>query len=279
MQWSSSRSSIASIPKSRDVNELPGSNSLGCKRTPFIATSCRLIDPRSADPCPDLNARRAAPPGWGSVAALPLPGGPEAQCPDSNVEVQAPWPVSKRPPSPGPGTRNSCPEGWLHAGGKGSHPPDRSAGRTTAAGCHRHPPVLLQPGRPDPPVLPPQPAPLAQLDGHQQGLQRLQAGGLPLRHPGSSGGCHRRLPGLRPGRGQLAEPQVAGPGSRRSNALHSPGTGSFLAAGSVKEIRYDGKAEGQASRAWAASSWAASCPGASATRPASGGRTAGGTSA
>ena len=85
--------------------------------------------------------------------------------------------------------------------GQGPHPPDRPAGGVLPPG-HQHPPVLLQPGRPDPPVLPPQPAPLAQLDGHQQGLQRLQAGGLPLRDRGSGGGRHRRLPGLGPGRGQ-----------------------------------------------------------------------------
>ena len=105
--------------------------------------------------------------------------------------------------------------------GQGPHPPDRPAGGVLPPG-HQHPPVLLQPGRPDPPVLPPQPAALAQLDGHQQGLQRLQAGGLPLRDPGSSGCCHRRLPGLRTGRGQLAQPQPPGPGAKNQAPGHSP---------------------------------------------------------
>ena len=141
---------------------------------------------------------------------------------------------------PGFRHKNSCPDGWLHAGAK---VPIRLTVRQEELlpPGHRHPPVLLQPGRPHPPVLPPQPAPLAQLAGHQQGLQRLQAGGLPLRDPGSSGGCHRRLPGLRPGRGQLAEPQPPGPGPKNQAPSAFTGTGSFLAAGSVKEIRYDGK--------------------------------------
>ena len=109
--------------------------------------------------------------------------------------------------------KNSCPDGWLNAGAKVPiHLTVRQ--ENYCRGCHRHPPVLLQPGRPDSPVLPPQPPLLAQLDGHQQGLQRRQAGGLSLRDPGSSGGCHRRLPGLRSGRGQLAQPRAAGPGPK-----------------------------------------------------------------
>ena len=73
---------------------------------------------RFPDPCPYLSDRRAAPPCWGSVAALPLPCGPEAQCPDSHVEVQAPWPISRRPPSLGSGTRIPAPTAGSNAGAK-----------------------------------------------------------------------------------------------------------------------------------------------------------------
>ena len=82
---------------------------------PLATTGPGISTHRSNDPCPYLNDRRAAPPFWGSVAALPLPSGPEAQCPDFHVEVQAPWPI---PTKPGFRHKNSCPDGWLNAGAK-----------------------------------------------------------------------------------------------------------------------------------------------------------------
>ena len=42
----------------------------------FNLPCCATSFLRTGNPCPDLNDRRAAPPWWGSVAALPLPCGP-----------------------------------------------------------------------------------------------------------------------------------------------------------------------------------------------------------
>ena len=114
---------------------------------------------------------------------------------------------------PGSRHKNSCPDGWLNAGAK---VPIRLTVRQEeycrqAIDIHRFCYNLaVRTHR----FLPPQPAPLAQLAGHQQGLQRLQAGGPPLRHPGRSRCGHRRLQGLRPGRGKLAQPCPQGPGPK-----------------------------------------------------------------
>ena len=151
-----------------------------------------------------------------------------------------PWPIIHKTTAPKSRRKNSCPDGWLNAGAK---VPIRLTVRQEeycrqAIDIHRfcYNLAVLHP-----PVLPPQPAPLAQLDGHQQGLQRLQAGGPPLRHPG-------RSVSLPPApSGTSARPWTTGatPNLRarvpRTKRPALTGTGSFLAAGSVKEIRYDGK--------------------------------------
>ena len=73
---------------------------------------------RPEDRSLNRNARRAAPPWWGSVAALPRPSVPAAGASDSHVEVQAPWPISNRAPSLGSGTRTPARTGGSTPGAK-----------------------------------------------------------------------------------------------------------------------------------------------------------------
>ena len=113
MPWRSSLSSR--IVRSR-LGIPSGANSPGSTTTPHISTSFLLPDVRPHDPCPHLNDRRAAPPWWGSVAALPRPClCRRRRATDSHVEVQAPWPMTTAPKFR---RKNSCPDGWLNAGAK-----------------------------------------------------------------------------------------------------------------------------------------------------------------
>ena len=137
MQWWSSRSSIASIPKSRDVNELSGSNSLGCKRTPFIATSTNATTPTTTRE--QFSPLRRRPLGW----TKPKPPSPTSFKP---AEANAPLsqPLSETDPGlpllrsggaqvlihPAPGGTGNGMSPRNAGLGKGPpYPPERHAGR------------------------------------------------------------------------------------------------------------------------------------------------------
>ena len=79
----------------------------------FNLPCCATSFLRPHDPCPYLNDRRAAPPWWGSVAALPRLFVPAARATDSHVEV--PGTMTTAPKFR---RKNSCPDGWLNAGAK-----------------------------------------------------------------------------------------------------------------------------------------------------------------
>ena len=88
MQWWSSRSSIASIPKSRDVNQHPVPTSPVVNELPSLPHPAGpgISSHRFADPCTDWNDRRAASCVGGPVAAFPVAG----PCLKRNAKAQKP---------------------------------------------------------------------------------------------------------------------------------------------------------------------------------------------
>ena len=130
------------------------------------------------------------------------------------------------------------PRGLAQRRGKGSHPPDRPAGKILQRG-HRHPPVLLQPGRPDPPGRRNR-LPWPSWMDISKAFNACKREDYPFVTQVAAvvaTGAFRdfgqavdnwRNPGLRARAPRTKRPAFTG-------------TGSFLAAGSMKEIRYDGK--------------------------------------
>ena len=136
--------------------------------------------------------------------------------------------------------KNSCPDGWLHAGAKVPIRPDGPARGVLPPG-HQHPPVLLQSCRPAPTGF----AAATGSSGRAGWTSARPSTPASGRTTPSSPRSRRWLPPAPSG--TSARPWTTGgtpgcgPGFQEPSVGQCPGAGSFLAAGSVKEIRYDGK--------------------------------------
>ena len=153
--------------------------------------------------------------------------------------MQAPWPISQKNTPPKYRRKNSCPDGGLNARGKGSHPPDRPGRKTTAgmpSTCTGS--ATTWPSGPTGfAAATGYPGPAGWTSARPSRLQRedypSSPRSQPLWPPAPSGTSDRPW---KTGATPALKARV--PRTKRRTLT---GAGSFLAAGSMKEMRYDGK--------------------------------------